>query len=159
MPPHPYTPKITFFSVVKCPNRVICSLVPPSASAHQLPHLWALPGCNFTDFWHCREAQVHPTLMSEHMAGLKRHRVVMAQAIVQSCSGKCLVSRSKGTVDNHRLVTLHTSGWWRAWGPLLEPPLTVQCQGLPMPLLFPRHLVPLTTTHKSPRECQTSQKR
>lgn len=27
--------------------------------AHQLPHPWPLTGCNFTDFWHCREVQVH----------------------------------------------------------------------------------------------------
>lgn len=159
MPPHPYTPKITFFSVVKCPNRVICSLVPPSASAHQLPHLWALPGCNFTDFWHCREAQVHPALMSEHMAGLKRHRVVMAQAIVQSCSGKCLVSRSKG--DSRQSQAGDSAHIWLMESLGTASRATPHCamSGLAYGLLFPRHLVPLTTTHKSSRKCQTSQKR
>lgn len=119
--------KVTFSSLIKCPNRVMCTLVhhqPLLISSHTYEHpLGAIPlmfgtaerpRCTRSDEWtHGRSEETHTDGTDNSPELLRQTNAWWAGA--------------RGTVGKPRAVILHMSGWWSASWALLEPHFTMEC--------------------------------
>lgn len=147
-PTHPHTPKVTFSSVIKCPNRVICTLIhhqPLLIGSHTYEHSLGAVSLIFgtADRPRCTRSDENTWQVWRDPDWL------MAQTIVQSCSDRQMPDQQEqGGQQTQAGDTAHV---WLMECSGTASRATVECPALPIParpLLFPRRHVPFNYNTK-----------